>query len=265
MATRVVGIVSGKGGVGKTTVAINLATSLAVHYARDVLLIDANITTSHLAVSLGIYKPEIVLNEFLKKDGYRKIKDVKFPHYLVENLQLLPASITLKDLEGINVMNLSKVVDEIVKRKRPEIIILDSAPCLGREALASMFASNSLIMVANPTIQSMIDIIRLVEKSSKIGVDIIGVVMNRVRGESYEINEDDVKAMSGVNVIGKIPYDKKVLESLGKKKPVVIEYPTSKASIAFINLAAFLIGEKPIIPRSRKRKVGNVIRSLLRT
>ena len=62
---RVLGIVSGKGGVGKTTIATNLALALS-EIGREVVIVDCNITTSHVGFSFGFYYYPITLNDVLK-------------------------------------------------------------------------------------------------------------------------------------------------------------------------------------------------------
>ena len=63
--TRIIGVVSGKGGVGKTTLVANLGAALASLYKKDVIVVDCNVTTSHLGLYLGMYYYPISLNKVL--------------------------------------------------------------------------------------------------------------------------------------------------------------------------------------------------------
>lgn len=73
---------------------------------------------------------------------------------------------------------------------------------------------------------------------------IIGIVLNKVRGKSYELTKEEVEESLGVNVIAEIPDDPKVPESIAYRIPVVSYSPRSPASIAYKKLAAQLIGEE---------------------
>jgi septum site-determining protein MinD len=63
--TRIIGIVSGKGGTGKTTAAVNIGAALAMRHKKDVIIVDCNITTSHLGMYMGLYYYPISLNHVL--------------------------------------------------------------------------------------------------------------------------------------------------------------------------------------------------------
>ena len=97
--TRIIAIASGKGGVGKTTVCINLATVLAMNFGKNVIIIDCNITTSHLSLYLGTYYHPVTLNQVLK--GEAKMLDAVYEH--MENLKIIPASLSVKDLKGVDI------------------------------------------------------------------------------------------------------------------------------------------------------------------
>ena len=67
--TRVIGVISGKGGVGKTTVVANLGAIFAQKYKKDVVIVDCNVSTSHLGLYLGMYYTPITLKQVLKGDA----------------------------------------------------------------------------------------------------------------------------------------------------------------------------------------------------
>ena len=247
MSSRVIGIVSGKGGVGKTTLTANLGAALAKYFEKRVLIVDCNLTTSHLGLSLGIYYSPLTLNQLLK---YGKVKkNLEFETYL-PNLCVLPASISLKELKGVNVMKLRSLINKL-KKLDFDFILLDSAPGLGREAMATLKASEEVIFVSNPLTIAAIDLIRLNEIIAKLGIVSIGLVLNMVRKKSYELKEEEIESFVNLPIIGKIPYDKNVLRALALKAPVVLKFPKSKASKAFLKVAERITQEK-ILMESEK-------------
>ncbi|MFH0961922.1 MAG: AAA family ATPase, partial [archaeon] len=76
--TRVIGIISGKGGVGKTTLVSNLGAVLAEEFKKDVVVLDCNFTTSHLGLYLGLYQTPITLNTVLQ--GKAELEDAIYTH-----------------------------------------------------------------------------------------------------------------------------------------------------------------------------------------
>ncbi len=241
---RIIGIVSGKGGVGKTTVSSNLAHSLAM-LGKNVLLVDANVTTSHLGLSLGIVDSPVTLNDLLK--GKKLSSKSDFIEYR-PGFYILTSDIMPEKLKGVKISNLKNVVARIAK-KFPEFdfIILDSAPGLGKEAQAVFDASDELLFVTTPLVPSASDILRVSEFVSKNKkLDRLGLVLNMVRNKPYELTKLEIENFTGINVLGTIPYDKKIKMSLTLRKNVVEEYPTSKASREIINIGKKLLGIEPV-------------------
>lgn len=235
---RIIGIVSGKGGVGKTTLAINLGVALAKNFNKNVTLVDCNLTTSHLGLYLGMYYCPLTLNKVLRGDN--SIEEAIYEHF--SGIKVVPASLSLADLEGIDILNLGEKVREISETY--DMIFLDSSPGLGREAMGTLKACDEVIFVTTPFVPSVMDIIRCKEVVDELGIRQIGIVLNQVNKEKYEMSPKEIEQLARLPVIASIPYDKNVKKSLAIKTPLVIYKPKSKASKEFLKLAAFLIGEK---------------------
>lgn len=249
---RVIAVASGKGGVGKTTAAINIGTVLAHKFKKSVTLIDTNVTTSHLGMYLGIYYSPVTLNKVLR--GEVPMKEAVYQH--IGNLKVIPASLSISDLEGVDVTKLREKIDLIAGDN--EIILLDAAPGLGREAIASLKAADEVLFVTTPYVPAVMDVIRTMEVVNEIGLKPIGIVLNMVNKEKHEMTPQEVEQLTRLPVISSIPYDKSVNNSLVEKLPVVIHKQNSKASKAYTELAAGLIGytiEKPSLFRRMMRKI----------
>ena len=72
-----------------------------------------------------------------------------------------------------------------------------------------------------------------------------GLVLNNVRNKKYELKRDNIENTLKIKILGEIPYDKRIPESIARRKPVVLFKPNSKSGRAFKNLAAILVGETP--------------------
>jgi septum site-determining protein MinD len=232
---RIIAVASGKGGVGKTSVALNLATALAQNFNKNVVLIDCNVTTSHLGMYLGMYYSPVTLNKALR--GEVSINDALYDH--VGGMKVVPASLSLSDLEGVDVTKLREKINAIAGEN--DVILLDGAPGLGREAIAALKAADEVLFVTTPYVPSVMDVVRTMEVVNEIGIKPVGIVLNMVHDERYEMTPQEVEQLTRVPVIASIPFDKNVHKSMVEKLPILVFRPNSKASKALIRLGATLI------------------------
>jgi septum site-determining protein MinD len=236
---RIIGILSGKGGVGKTTTVANVGTALASYFKKKVIIVDCNITTSHLSLYLGMYYSPVTLNQVLT--GKANIQEAIYDYH-VPGLRVIPASLSLKDLRGVDVSRLSKVVKKL--SGEADIVLLDGAPGMGREAMSTMRSSDEVLFISTPFVPSTMDIIKCHQLALEMGTKPLGIMLNMVGKERYELSVEEVEQLSELNIVTKVPMDKNVLRSLALKTPVVLFDPASPASRAFYELAGKLIGEK---------------------
>lgn len=244
--TRVIGIISGKGGVGKTTFTVNLGLALS-RLNKKVLLIDCNITTPHLAYYLGIDDYFITLNNV-----FRGEVDEKFAPSAHYGVAFIPASEELKDILRVNFDRLTYHVQKISKSGNFDFIILDSAPGLGREATCVLKAADEIMFVTDPTIPNITDIIRCYEYLNMIRTKKVNIVFNKVRDREFELKFKDAESFFEAPVLGAIPYDECVMDSTAQGIPFLHYMPNSNVSNQFMRVAANMIGI-PYNPPSSSR------------
>jgi septum site-determining protein MinD len=150
---RIIAVASGKGGVGKTTIAANLGLSLQ-RLGRRVVVVDCNLTTAHLGLMFGIYNYPVTLNNYLRDEA--RLENILYRHS--SGLNIVPASLNLQDLVDIEVEDFKKSLKYTFSDY--DFVILDSAPGLGREALISLQTADEILFVATPTIPSLVDILK---------------------------------------------------------------------------------------------------------
>lgn len=229
---RIIAIASGKGGTGKTFFAINLATALS-KLKKSVTLIDANFTTPNTALTIGYITTFNTIHDFLSE----RIKNISNIIYSTAyGFRLVPGSIDLNSMIDAKIENFAYFLNSL----RDEFIILDTAAGIGKEALFSILNSNEVILVVNPEISSLMDAKRVIEVCERIRKKILAVVANRV-SRKREINHIQEYLNLDVNLI--LPEDRRVKESIEKRKPYIILYPSSYISTQIMNFASFLAGE----------------------
>jgi len=241
--TRVITIISGKGGVGKTTLTSNLASALA-QLGQDVIAVDANLTTPNLGIHLGLHFAPNTLHQVLK--GELKLKDATYPHAL--GFKVIPASMSVEDLTGVDPGKLYEVTLNLLGKA--DFVLMDAAAGLGREAVSAINASEEILVITNPDLPSVSDALKTVKLAESLDKKIIGVVVNKVRGRGYELTKEEIEEMVGYPVISQIPDDRDVVKSLSMKVPVVNYNYASPASIEFRRLAHSLAG-RPFTERPK--------------
>ncbi|MBU5574882.1 MAG: cell division ATPase MinD [Candidatus Aenigmarchaeota archaeon] len=254
--TRIISIISGKGGVGKTTTAVSLTAALA-ELEKDVILLDGNVTTPNINLHLGMPFYPLTLNDFLKKKA--KISDVIYKH--PDGFRVIPASLSVHELKNLNLEKLNSAMLNLLGKA--EIIIVDGAAGLGREARTAIEIADEIIVVVNPELTSITDALRAIKIAEAYGKKILGVVVNRKRGKHYEIKDEEIEEILELPIISIIPEDDAIPESIYMKKSIISHRPKSKAAKEFKRLAKSIItGEfsKPAYEKGFLERLLEIIR-----
>lgn len=242
--SKAIGIVSGKGGVGKTVVTINLASAL-MSFGRDVIAIDADIKMSGLGLQLGMYYFPATLNDVLNNNV--DILNAVYIH--PSGLRIIPASLSL---ESVKISNLSKVLSSNFFEN--SLVLVDSPPGLDSHSIEVMKACKEIIIVTLPEIPSVADAIKTIEVCKDVGARPIGIIVNRYRKEKEQLNYKEIENACELPVLGIIPEDKTIRKSIHKQMPAFFLNPYSPSSLEFKKIAAKLLGFSYSISFSQKIK-----------
>lgn len=235
MAGKIIGIISLKGGVGKTTTVANLGSILAAEFKKKTLVVDANFSAPNLALHFGMVNPKFTIHDVLSnKVG---IYEAIYKHEA--GFHFIPAAYMYKK---INLHALKHKIRHL--RDYYDIIFLDSSPNLNEEMLAAMMASDELLVIASPDYPTLSTTLRAIRLAKQKGIPITGLILNRVRNKKFELSIKDIENAALVPVISVLPEDIKIPESVYYTTPVSLYKPSSSSAIEFRKLAANLIGEK---------------------
>ncbi|RLJ02609.1 MAG: septum site-determining protein MinD [Candidatus Aenigmatarchaeota archaeon] len=236
--TRVIAVASGKGGVGKTTTVSNLG-SLLTKAGKNVTIVDGNLTTPNLSLHLGIPLYPTTLHDVLRGEAY--ITEALYIH--PSGVRIVPAGLSLEDIHNTDSSYLGQALLDLLGNT--DIILMDTSAGLGRETLAALRASDEMILVTNPDLPSVTDALKAKKLAEEMGLNVLGVVINRVKKSKNQLTEDEIREMlDGLPVLAKIPEDESIPESINMKTPVVNHKPNSPASRAFHELARKIIEEE---------------------
>ncbi len=229
---KIIGIVSGKGGVGKTTLTANLSLAMT-QFGKDVVAVDVDLSTSNLGLQLGFYQFPLGLQDAL--DGNISILNAIYTH--PSGLKVIPASISLNYItKNPTPYRLKSVLSDL-----NGIILIDSPPGLREDALLVLKACDDIVVVTNPEIPAVTDALKVIKVAREMGKEPLGIVVNRIR-DKFELTTEEIEEMCDLNVIGRIPEDKDVKRSMFEKTPIVDLKPHSRAAVEFARLAAAIVG-----------------------
>jgi MinD-like ATPase involved in chromosome partitioning or flagellar assembly len=231
---KIIGVVSLKGGVGKTSVVTALGAAFA-DLGKKVLLVDGNLSSPTLGLHLNIVDPDTTLHHVLSRNA-----NIGDSIHQFENFDVIPSSVFHK----IEVSPL-KLKDNLKPLKRKyDVILIDSSPSLNQETLGVMLASDGILVVTTPDHPTLSTTMKAVKLAKQRGIPITGLILNRVYNKSFELSLDEIEKSIHVPVLAVIPHNTHVLEALSELVPSTHHKPNSKGSEEYKKLAATLIGEK---------------------
>ena len=238
---QVIAITGGKGGVGKTSIAVNLATALAA-LRRRVVLLDGDLGLANADVFLGL-SPRYTLAHVLS--GERTLDEIMVQ--APQGFQLIPAAAGAADLAQMGATeHLGLVQAFSALATRLDVLIIDTAAGLSHSVLQFSQAAQQVLVVICDDPASITDAYALVKVLSRNhGVRRFRVLANQTRtsGGGLELFQRFERVAARfldvtLEYAGEIPDDDCLRRSVRGQRPVLDEFPSSPASRAFKKLAA---------------------------
>ncbi len=246
----IIAITSGKGGVGKTTISVNVATLLS--FMGKTLIVDGDVALPNVHVMLGIESetslPEVLKNfELLDSAIYQLEFHIKGKR---AKLHVLPSSTSLRALGDLRLEKFPELMESL--RERYDYIIIDVAAGLSKLSLFPMFSADKIYIVVNPEKASIEDGKRVVKTALSSKMKVSGVIVNRYKGErelattaQKEVHEE---------LAGIVRESKLVRKSWEESVPFVVKNPSSAVSKDVAKLAKNIAGIKTEIKKYGKLK-----------
>lgn len=250
--SRVIAIGSGKGGVGKTTLAINLSLALS-ELGKRVIILDADIGMANVEVLLKLNTP-LNLTNVLK--GECSLRDTLTPG--PSGIKLLPGSSGISSFTNLNPIQFNRIIAGFSDLESEcDIFIIDTGAGISDIVLKFLESADDLVLITTTEPHALMDTYGLTKALAYRNPEIKPfLIINQCETESeaFKCSETFNKAASRFlklqpELIGWIYHDKKVTKSLKSQKPLYLTHPTTDYSLQIANIAKRLIGNKPVQER----------------
>lgn len=241
--TRIIAIASGKGGVGKSNITVNLGLALQ-EMGKRVLLLDADLGMANLDILLGL-TPRYNLSHVLK--GKCKFEDALLNG--PEGIDILPGT-SGEDLINISSTEVKRLIEASSHMESNyDIIIIDIGAGIHYSVTNFIMACDEAIIVLTPEPTAIMDAYSLIKfLSNQKYKNKIGLIINQtssskegdnVANRMQKVIKEYLKL--DINIMGYIPYDEYVRQSVKEQTPFMIGYPRSKAVEALKDVAARML------------------------
>ena len=239
----VLAVTSGKGGVGKTNIAANLAICLAASRKR-VTLFDADVSLGNLDIIMNLDNKYNISHLI---DGQKNIEDII--HYGPEGLEIVCGASGLESLADMTQFNRQRLLKQLKKlQTRAETIVVDTGAGIGKSVVSFCLAADDVLVVTTPETTAMTDAYAMIKVlvgnkfAGRMSL-VVNMANTKLEGKKvYKQISEVTRRFLNTHIYnaGILLKDEKVSLAVKQRKPVVLSYPKSEIAYSIVALAARL-------------------------
>jgi len=260
---RIITVTSGKGGVGKTSLVVNLGLVLA-RWGRRVLLFDGDLGLANIEVLLGL-TPTYTLYEFLY--GNKSIEEILCtgPY----GLQVISGGSGMQELANLDSIQRQRLLDLLpYLRTRTDFVLVDTGAGISRNVLGFVAAAEEVVVVITPEPTSLTDAYGLIKVLVRFKVHAEArLVVNRAHSEkearqAAQRLQTVCSKFLGFNLsyLGEILEDAVVGQAVKEQRPLVLSQPYSVAAKSIGRIARCLVDGKEPTPKAAERFLDRLLK-----
>lgn len=244
---RVITVTSGKGGVGKTSLSVNLAIQLR-RLGKRVVVLDADFGLANIEIMLGI-RPQYNLSDLMFRG--KNINDIIT--YGPEEIGFISGGSGINEMANLTRDQVFRLVQKMSELdEKTDVIIVDTGAGIGDSVLEFVAASAEVLLVATPEPTSITDAYALLKSlnrnsSYKPGKTVVKMVANQVRrGKDADELFDKLGVVVNkflnidIEYLGSIPYDENMQKAVMRQKPLSMAAPNAAAARSIERIARML-------------------------
>jgi len=240
---KVLAITSGKGGVGKTNIAANLAICLAAS-GKKVLLVDTDISLGNLDIVMGVHSKYNVSHLL---SGRKSIEEIIYTG--PEGLEVIFGASGLEDLANIDEFRRHRLLGELSRLQSDfDVIVIDTAAGISRLVVGFCLAADHVLVATTPEAPAMTDAYAMIKMLVGNGLAgqislIVNMALTVTEGKkTYRQISNVARQFLNTHVYyaGVLLKDERLSFAVRQRKPVVLAYPKARISSSLVALAAKL-------------------------
>lgn len=259
---KVITVTSGKGGVGKTNISVNLAVAMALQ-GYKVCLFDADIGLANVNILMGI-EGKHTLEDVISGD--KQLKDVIIQNW--NGIDIIPGSSGVEHFESAEQAVVSNVIKDFARLEKYDYMVVDTGAGIGKAVASFCLASSIMILTIVPEPTSLTDGYSLLKVLAFNGFkNSANIIVNRSKSSKFgeKVFEKFYSSVAKymdikLNYLGMVAEDEKVVDSVISQFPFILKYPEAKASLCVKNIASQIINKKDD-SFSEEKTMGSFIQS----
>mgnify|MGYP000131934302 FL=1 len=229
---RVIAVAGAKGGVGKTTTAINLGVALA-QTGQTVAVVELDLAMANIIDFLQ-FEPDRTLHDVLS--GTAPTTEALYP--IDDRMHVLPSGTELAGFNAINVAALAPVIRSL--RPAYDFVLLDTAAGVSPETIYPLRLADEVLIVSTPRVAAIRDAKKTIELADRVNGEVMGVVFVRA-GSGRAPPPERLATFLETDLVGVVPEDGTVAAAQDMSEPVCLFDPDSPAATAYQEIADSLV------------------------
>lgn len=268
---RVITVTSGKGGVGKSNVSVNLAIQLG-KLGKKVIILDADFGLANVEVMLGI-RPQYNLADLMFRG--KSVKDIISPG--PENIGFISGGSGMRELTNLDKAQIQKIVSMMSELDSlADVIIIDTGAGISDSVIDLILASSEILLVATPEPTSITDAYALLKtlcRNPDFDITSANVKMIANRTQNYQEGRELYVKLNSVverflnmkmDYIGAIPFDQNLTRAVMKQQPVSLAFPKATSSKAIMEIALSLENNSQTESRNRNKGISGLFSKMFK-
>ncbi len=264
-AGSVITVFGAKGGIGKTTIATNVATALVQKTNQSAVIVDLDTRFGDVGILMDIPVERSIADLAVDEDSItaEMVRDCLYQHN--SGVYMLPAPIRPTDWRNVHAGHIEKIVMTLTQSY--DYVVLDTPGTFNDIVARALELASVVVLVATVDMASLKDTLLAIDmlRSWNFPQDKIKLVINATN-EDTNVKTHEVKRMLGREVFWSIPYDRNISTATQLGMPIVLAKPQSKASLSMVEMSFALSGvrqQKP--PTDKDAPKGGLFSKILGT